>query len=161
MTYCIPPGGTPGGGWHDKRYLPPLTPNRVSPTCNCETPTTKSLKTFRRPHACRRTPSRAGKTVRVNNAVNKGGGFDLLASLEVGLSRGRDLQMNDLSELLMWRRLGVWLVDRVEERTKERDQARGAARAMWMDRSYAEKEAYNKSQTEWLRDTCPWLKDDE
>lgn len=63
-------------------------------------------------------------------------------------------------DLKAWKKIGPVLVDLVAQLQRERDDARSAARHLWMNWSYAEKVQSNKGLTEHLRDTCPWLKDD-
>jgi hypothetical protein len=40
------------------------------------------------------------------------------------------------------------------------DQARNAARMLWMMFSYREKEERDKGQTEWLKANCLWLQEE-
>lgn len=52
------------------------------------------------------------------------------------------------------------LLDMLVEERAERDDARNAARALWMMWSFAEKEDRDKGLAHALRADCPWLKDE-
>lgn len=68
--------------------------------------------------------------------------------------------MEDEKDLKAWKKIGPVLVDLVAQLQAERDDARSAARALWMNWSFREKEESNPGLAHELRDTCPWLKDD-
>lgn len=61
-------------------------------------------------------------------------------------------------ELKAWKKIGPVLIDLLEKTAEERDDARSAARALWMMWSFEEKENRDKGLAHHLRDTCPWLK---